>query len=54
MEDCPCWGTFSWSNTEQTALRASGATAVILVNMWSSGLGNQLAFLEHARAIGAL
>ena len=38
----------------QTALHASGATAVILVNMWTSSLGNQLAFLQHARAIGAL
>ena len=37
-----------------TALQASGATAVILVNMWSSGLQEQLAFLQHARAIGAL
>eukprot|EP01051_Picozoa_sp_SAG22_P018682 SAG22_NODE_3217_length_1851_cov_1.808219_1_plen_236_part_00 len=36
------------------ALDASGAAPVMMVNMLTSDLSEQLAFLRHARAIGAL
>jgi hypothetical protein len=38
----------------QIALRASGATPVLMVNMLTSTIAYQLEFLHHARAIGAL
>ena len=36
------------------ALAASGARPVLMVNLWTGDLSDQLAFLAHARAIGAL
>ena len=60
----PCYGGRSGAKPKRQriyrleefklALDASGARPVLMVNMLTSTIDNQLAFLRHARAIGAL